>query len=134
MVLTRLQTLAPIFEELADTFHASGSKVNVAKIDADEHKDLGQRYGVKGFPTLKWFDGKSKDPEPYSSGRDLESLSAFITEKTGVKPKTPKAAPTHVEMLTDSTFSEKIGGDQDVLLAITAPWCGRMFRTSISAS
>lgn len=125
--LTPVQNLAPVYEELADAFHAAGNKVNIAKIDADEHKDLGKKYGVTGFPTLKWFDGKHSDPEPYTGGRDLESLSKFVTEQSGVKPKMPKAASSHVEMLTDTTFKEKIGGDQDVLLAITAPWCGRKF-------
>ena len=119
------KTLAPVYEELADAFHAGGDKVNIAKIDADDHKELGKKYGVTGFPTLKWFDGKHSDPEPYSGGRDLESLTKFVTEQTGAKPKAPKAASSHVEMLTDSSFKSKIGGDQDVLLAITAPWCGR---------
>lgn len=119
--------LAPIYEELATAFGAAGDKVSIANVDADEHKSLGKRFGIQGFPTLKWFDGK-KDSEPidYQGGRDLESLSKFITEKTGIKPKLPKAAPSHVEMLTDTTFKEQVGGDKDVMVAFTAPWCGRM--------
>lgn len=89
-------------------------------------KTLGKRFGVQGFPTLKWFDGKSDKPEDYSGGRDLESLSGFITEKTGIKMKGKKAIPSAVEMLTDSSFKTEIGGDKDVLVAFTAPWCGRM--------
>lgn len=119
------KTLAPIYEELAGAFkHASG-KVTVAKVDADDHKSLGKEYGVQGFPTLKWFDGKSSTPEDYKGGRDLESLSAFITEKTGVRPKTKAKTPSAVTFLDDKSFAEKIGGDQDVLVAFTAPWCGR---------
>jgi len=55
----------------------------------------------------------------------LESLTAFVTEKSGFKPKGPKKAASHVEMLTDSSFKTEIGGDKDVLVAFTAPWCGR---------
>ena len=73
---------------------------------------------------MKWFDGKSEDPEDYKSGRDLESLSTFITDKTGLKAKTKKAAPSAVDMLTDTTFKQLIGKDKDVLVAFTAPWCG----------
>jgi protein disulfide-isomerase A6 len=121
------KTLAPIYEELASAFEHS-DKVTIAKVDADAHKELGRKHGVQGFPTLKWFaDGKVED---YKSGRDLESLTAFVQEKTGVKTKTKKAAPSNVEMLNDSTFKEKIGGKQDVLVAFTAPWCGRKFQTS----
>lgn len=122
------KNLAPVYEELAAGFAASGDKVSVASVDADDHKDLGKRFGVQGFPTLKWFDGKpGSEPEDYKGGRDLESLTKFITDKTGVKAKTPKKAPSHVEMLTDTTFKTEIGGDKDVLVAFTAPWCGRKY-------
>jgi len=118
------KTLAPIYEELAASFEGVKDKVTIAKVDADSHKELGRRFGVQGFPTLKWFDGKSDTPEDYKSGRDLDSLSAFIGEKTGIKAKGKKAAPSNVEMLTDTTFAPQIGGDKDVLVAFTAPWCG----------
>jgi len=121
------KNLAPVYEELATNFEAAGSKVTIAKVDADAEKSLGKRFGIQGFPTLKWFDGKSDKPEDYNGGRDLESLTAFITEKTGAKPKKKAAAPSAVEMLTDTTFKEQIGGDKDVLVAFTAPWCGREF-------
>lgn len=119
------KNLAPVYEELAQNFGFASDKLVIGKVDADEHKDLGRKFGVQGFPTLKWFDGKSDKPEPYEGGRDLDSLSNFITEKTGIKPKVKKAAPSAVEMLNDKTFKEQIGGDKDVLVAFTAPWCGR---------
>jgi len=119
------KNLAPIYEELAQSF-ASSDKVQIAKVDADAEKDLGQRFGIQGFPTLKFFDGKSKEPTDYSGGRDLESLSAFITEKTGIKGKKKLATPSSVVMLNDESFRKTIGGDKDVLVAFTAPWCGRM--------
>jgi len=118
------KTLAPTYEELAEKFAFAGDKISIGKVDADEHKDLGRKFGVQGFPTLKWFDGKSDTPTDYSGGRDLESLSKFITEKTGLKPKAKKTAPSAVEMLNDQTFQKEIGGDKDILVAFTAPWCG----------
>jgi protein disulfide-isomerase A6 len=122
------KTLAPIYEELASNFEAFSNKVNIAKVDADAQKSLGRRFGVQGFPTLKWFDGKSDKPEDYNGGRDLESLTAFITEKTGINAKKKATAPSAVEMLNDKTFKEQIGGDKDILVAFTAPWCGRKAR------
>lgn len=120
------KTLAPIYEELATGFESSKDKVTIAKVDADAEKSLGQRFGVQGFPTLKWFDGKSETPEDYKGGRDIESLTKFVQEKTGLKPKgSKKAATSSVEMLSDKSFKELIGKDQDAIVAFTAPWCGR---------
>jgi protein disulfide-isomerase A6 len=119
------KTLAPVYEELALAFEHAKGKVQIAKVDADAERDLGKRFGVQGFPTLKFFDGKSDQPTDYNGGRDLESLSTFITEKTGVRSKKGAAKASSVVMLTDSTFKKQIGGDQNVLVAFTAPWCGR---------
>ena len=119
------KTLAPVYEELAQNFAFAGDKLSIGKVDADDHKELGRRFGVQGFPTLKWFDGESDTPQDYNGGRDLESLSKWITDKTGLKPKAKKALPSAVEMLNDKTFKQEIGGDRDVLVAFTAPWCGR---------
>lgn len=120
------KSLAPIYDELAATFESAQDKVSIAKVNADEHKELGRRFGIQGFPTIKYFDGKSEEPQAYSGGRDIESLTNFITEKTGVKSKKKAAEPSNVEMLTDNSFKTEIGGDKDVLVAFTAPWCGRM--------
>ncbi|OQE32737.1 hypothetical protein PENFLA_c001G09432 [Penicillium flavigenum] len=118
------KTLAPIYEELGQTFAFAEDKVTIAKVDADENRSLGKRFGIQGFPTVKWFDGKSDKPEEYKGGRDLESLSAFITEKTGIKPRSAQKEASKVEMLNDASFKTVVGGDKDVLVAFTAPWCG----------
>lgn len=117
------KNLAPIYEELATSFK-DNKKVNIAKVDADREKDLGKKFGIKGFPTLKWFDGKSETPEDYSGGRDLDSLTKFVEEKIGSSGTKKRAAISAVQMLTDSSFVAEIGGDKDVLVAFTAPWCG----------
>ena len=125
------KTLAPIYDELASHFASVADKVTIAKVDADAEKDLGRRFGVQGFPTLKWFDGSSEEPEDYRSGRDLESLTKFVEEKTGVKAKAKRVERTAVDMLNNKTFKEQIGGDVDALVAFTAPWCGRTYLSSL---
>lgn len=121
------KNLAPVYEELASNFQHAADKVLVAKVDADEHKSLGKKFGIQGFPTLKWFDGKSDKPVEYEGGRDLESLAKWITDKTGIRMKSKGKLPSKVVMLDDKSFSETIGKDKDVLVAFTAPWCGRKF-------
>ncbi|KAK5630775.1 hypothetical protein RRF57_006490 [Xylaria bambusicola] len=124
------KNLAPVYEELGQAF-ASSNDVQIAKVDADAEKALGKRFGIQGFPTLKWFDGKSDKPEDYKGGRDLESLTKFVTEKTGAKAKKVLQMPSQVEMLTDKTFKKTIGGEKHVFVAFTAPWCGQEFLTRL---
>jgi protein disulfide-isomerase A6 len=118
------KTLAPVWEDLANTYEHAKDKIQIAKVDADAQRDLGKRFGIQGFPTLKYFDGKSNKPQDYKSGRDLESLTKFLVEKTGVKPKKKLELPSEVTYLNDATFPKAIGGDKHVLVAFTAPWCG----------
>ncbi|KAK0752349.1 thioredoxin-like protein [Schizothecium vesticola] len=118
------KTLAPVYEELAQSLEWAKSKVQIAKVDADAEKALGKRFGVQGFPTLKFFDGKSDQPTEYNGGRDLESLTKFIAEKTGVTTKKKAVQASNLVMLTDNTFNKAIGGEKNVFVAFTAPWCG----------
>ena len=44
------KNLAPIYEQLAaDVYKSAKDKVIVAKVDADAHRELGTRFGVKGI-------------------------------------------------------------------------------------
>jgi len=77
--------LAPTWEKLATAFD-SESKVVIANIDADKYRDIGGRYGVSGFPTIKFFPkGGKQDPQSYDGGRELSDLVRFINEKAGTQ-------------------------------------------------
>lgn len=41
------------------------------------------RYGVSGFPTLKFFPKNNKAGEDYEGGRDVDDFVTFINEKCG---------------------------------------------------
>jgi len=115
--------LAPDYEIVGDSF--AGTNVVVAKVDADAHKDLGSRFDVHGFPTLKWFPKGSTTPEDYSGGRSIEEINAFIENKSGVRAKGPKKAPSDVVVLDPQNFDEIVlDTSKDVLVEFYAPWCG----------
>jgi len=71
--------LVPIYEELGTTL-ASSSNIVIAKIDATAN-DINKKFGVKGFPTLKFFPANNKDaPIEYNGDRSLADLTKFVNE------------------------------------------------------
>ena len=46
------KSMAPTYDQVAKVF-AGEESVVVAKVDASEHRSLGEKYDVSGFPTLK---------------------------------------------------------------------------------
>jgi len=117
------KSLAPAYEQVGDTF-AKNKNVVVAKVDADKYRDLGARFGVSGFPTLKWFPAGSKTPEDYEGGRDAQDIIEFINRRAGTTGRIAKPASDIV--ILDSTNFDSIVLDskKHVLVEFYAPWCG----------
>jgi len=115
--------MAPAYEVVADAF-SKYKDVVIAEVDADKHKELGSRFDVHGFPTLKFFPKGSSTPEDYNGGREADDIISFVNGKAGTNAKVKKAASNVVE-LTDSSFeSIVLNKKKDVLVEFYAPWCG----------
>ncbi len=77
------KSLAPKYEELAKIFEGE-EDVIIAKVDATEERDLGEQFGIEGFPTLKIFNkGEDKSPEPYEGAREVDDMVAFMNTAAG---------------------------------------------------
>lgn len=124
---------------------ATGLKgvVKVGAVNADEHKSLGGRFGVKGFPTVKIFGTNKYKPEDYNGPRTAQGLvDAALTaaknkiySQMGAKPSGGSSSsggsggsqgnPEDVIELTDSNFDETVLDSEDMwLVEFFAPWCG----------
>mmetsp|Transcript_12112 Transcript_12112/g.15131 ORF Transcript_12112/g.15131 Transcript_12112/m.15131 type:complete len:359 (-) Transcript_12112:35-1111(-) len=112
----------PEYAKAAESFKDEDSVV-VASVDADKYKDLGSKYDVSGFPTLKFFPKGSTKPEDYSSGRTADAVVKFINGKAGTSVEV-KEPPSLVTKLTSSNFDEIALGGKNVLVEFYAPWCG----------
>jgi len=116
------KSLAPEYEKVATAF--KGQSVVIAAVDADQHRELGSRYEVTGFPTLKYFPAGSTTPEAYNGGRTAKDIVTFINEKAGTNGRI-KEAPTAVTVLTESSFDSIVmDPKKNVLVEFYAPWCG----------
>lgn len=76
------KNLAPVYEKVAEAFKNEPNCV-IAKVDADSEKELGQRFGVGGYPTIKFFSKTNKGGEEYHSGRSEQDFIDFMNTKCG---------------------------------------------------
>jgi len=80
--------MKPAWEQLEKEF-ADSKTVVVGNVDctADNAKDLCQTYGVRGYPTIKYFtSGTGPDGEDYKGGRTFDDLKAFVAESGNFGP------------------------------------------------
>lgn len=48
--------------------------VKVGAVNADEHKSLGQRYEIRGFPTIKIFGSNKNKPRDFNGHRTAQGM------------------------------------------------------------
>ena len=82
------KTLVPAMKALGAAVAADASlasRVVVTKVDADLHRELGARFGVSGFPTVKIFRRgqpvTAAGAEDYNGPRSAEGILAHLRTK-----------------------------------------------------
>jgi len=77
--------MKPAWDKLGDEYAASSS-VLIADADCtDSAQELCEDFGIRGYPTIKYFhDGDSKG-EDYQGGRDFDSLKEFVEKELEIK-------------------------------------------------
>eukprot|EP00243_Klebsormidium_subtile_P010032 TRINITY_DN5233_c0_g1_i1.p1 TRINITY_DN5233_c0_g1~~TRINITY_DN5233_c0_g1_i1.p1 ORF type:complete len:536 (+),score=213.29 TRINITY_DN5233_c0_g1_i1:98-1705(+) len=93
--------LTPEYAEAATILKGYDEDVVLAKIDATEEKDLAEKYGVSGFPTIFWFvEGEKTD---YKGGRTSGEIVSWIKKKTGPPAATLTSKKELIDILEVET-------------------------------
>merc|ERR1711903_325217 len=85
------KALKPAWDKLGDEYDGS-STVLIGDVDCTVHQNLCQKYGVQGYPTLKYFTANPMG-DAYNGGRDYEELSKFAKESLG-----PSCGVEHMDL------------------------------------
>ena len=117
------KNLAPEYEKAASAY-AKHDDVIIAKVDATEEKELASRFGVSGYPTLKWFAKGSTTASDYGGGRTEETIITWVNQQTGKSVRPTPAAPSSVLVLTPENFDDVMNSNKNVFVKFYAPWCG----------
>lgn len=73
------KALAPEYAKAAQELKKEGHAL--AKLDASENRKSAEEYGIKGFPTLKFF--KNGKPTEYSGDRTANGIVQWVLKKSG---------------------------------------------------
>jgi len=75
--------MKPAWTQLEGEF-ANSKSVLVGNVDCTVETDVCSKYGVRGYPTIKYFTGATApDGDSYEGGRDFDSLKKFADENLG---------------------------------------------------
>lgn len=110
--------MKPTWDKLGAEYENSKTVI-IGDVDCTVEKDLCSKFGVRGYPTIKYFTGSTAaDGDAYEGGRDFDALKAFVDENLG-----PSCNPSNRDLcdeaqLADIAEVEKLSAD-DIEKSIT---------------
>jgi protein disulfide-isomerase-like protein len=121
------KSMAPAFADAAADLQDSG--YNLANVDCTVQNEVCGKFGVSGYPTLKFFiNGKAKD---FKGERTKTGIIAWIDEKVeaheeAIRNKVPGEAEVedNVYELTDENIDSFIETNPHVFVMFYSPGCG----------
>lgn len=117
--------MKPEYEKAAEKMKSENIMGVLAALDATKESQIGAKYGVKGYPTVKYFvNGEFKFDV---NVREADKIVEFMRDpKEPPPPPPPEPAwedePSEVVHLNDETFKPFLKKKTHVLVMFYAPW------------
>jgi len=89
----------------ADAASRLKGKMNLGALDATVHGSIASDYGIRGYPTIKYFAPGSTEPEDYEGGRNADDIVAWAEEKAAENIAPPEVK----QILSEKTVSDACG-------------------------
>lgn len=110
--------MKPDWDSLGAKFKDSKTVV-IADVDCTAAgKPLCDKYGVRGYPTIKYFNPPDEEGEDYKGGRDLAALTKFVETELGPGCSVDTKENCSAEQLAAlQTYIDMPAGERDAKLA-----------------
>lgn len=92
--------LAPEYSKAAQKLKNADPSIPLVKIDATKEAELGTRFEVSGYPSLKFFI--NGNPIEYTGGRTTDEIVDWVEKKTGPASKALETAAALESFKTDN--------------------------------
>jgi protein disulfide-isomerase A6 len=140
------QRLTPEWEKLAGALEGI---IKVGAVDMTTDQGAGQAYGIRGFPTIKFFGANKNAPVDYDRERSAREMINFAYDQakkasesrlgggsggsSGYQQQNQgqqggqrgSGSDQDVIVLTDDNFDELLMNSEDLwIVDFYAPWCG----------
>uniref|UniRef100_A0A0B7AR86 protein disulfide-isomerase n=1 Tax=Arion vulgaris TaxID=1028688 RepID=A0A0B7AR86_9EUPU len=109
------KNLAPHWSSAASELKG---KVKLGALDATVHTVMANRYGVRGYPTIKFFPSGKKDGESteYDGGRTSGDIVRWALDKLA-----ENVAPPEIHQITDSSVLQTACDDHQLCIVSVLP-------------
>jgi thioredoxin-like negative regulator of GroEL len=92
--------MKPTWDKLGAAYENSKTVI-IADVDCTIEKDLCSKFGVRGYPTIKYFTGSTAaDGDNYEGGRDYDALKTFVEENLG-----PSCGPANKDLCDEEQLA-----------------------------
>ena len=98
--------MAPDFEAASKKLKSNDPPVALIKVDCTVEKETCDKFGVKGFPSLKIFRN-GVNAQDYAGPRDKDGIIKFMRGQTG---------PSARELKTEADFEKFTSTDENVVV------------------